>query len=129
MSAPPPPVASPSWKDRMAFREVFLVDLPTPGAATLRQFGRYMYETLVASDLVQAPDRRLPAPVEPLVRAVAEDLRFSAQVLAGLGEVPEEAGLSAEESALARKAESWSREVLELVRAMEGAVAGAEGRS
>ena len=123
MSPPREPVLQSSWKDRMAFREVFLVNAPRGGAATLRQFGRYMYESLVASGLVDVAQSGAPAPVPVQVRAVAEDLRFSAQVLSGLGSESGEAELNPEESALATKAESWAREVLELVRAMEGAVA------
>jgi hypothetical protein len=113
----------PSRKDRTAFREVFLLYAPPAGAGALRQFGRYMYDTLVESAVQEAPEPR----VQPTVLALAEDLRFSAQVLAGLGGGRETPGLNAEERALAMKAESWAREVLELVRAIEGAAAATGG--
>lgn len=106
----------------MAFREVFLVHAPG-GGGTLRHFGRYMYETLVGSAAREAPWPRLHA----RVRAVAEDLRFSGQVLADLAAEAEAGGLTAEERALAMKASSWAREVSELVRALEGAAGGAGG--
>jgi hypothetical protein len=107
----------------MAFREVFLVHAPGTGTA-LRHLGRYMYETLVGSDIQEAPGPRAHA----RVLAVAEDLRFSGQVLAGLAQEAEADGLTAEETALAMKASSWAREVSELVRAIEGA-AGRTGGS
>jgi hypothetical protein len=106
----------------MAFREVFLVHAPG-GGGTLRHFGRYMYETLVGSGAPEAPGPRL----HTRVRAVAEDLRFSGQVLADLAAEAEEDRLTAEERALAMKASSWAREVSELVRAIEGAAGRAGG--
>lgn len=121
MSGSPMRVTPPSSKDRMAFREVFLVHA-SGGGATLRRFGRYMYETLLEGGLQEAPTPSVRAQL----RAVAEDLRFSGQVLAGLAAEAKGTGHTTEEKALAIKAESWSREVSELVRAMEGA-AGAGG--
>lgn len=115
-----PPTA---WKDRMAFREVFLVHAPPAGSRVLRQFGRYIYDTLMES---ASEEGALPG-VGSQVRALAEDLRFSAQGLARLATVRRSPGLAPEELALAMKAESWAREVLELVRAIEGAAAGGGG--
>lgn len=106
----------------MAFREVFLVQVPSTGAATLRQFGRYIYDTIAESRLQEARE----PPVHAELRAVAEDLRFSARGLAHLGR-DRKGSLTAEEAALSKKAESWAREILELVRAIEGASSGTGG--
>ncbi len=105
----------------MAFREIFLLHVPAAGAATFRQFGRYMFDTLAEGGPREALEPRVGA----RVRALAEDLRFSAQALARLGGARAEGGRPPEEAALAKKAESWAREVLDLVRAMEAASAGA----
>lgn len=111
---------SPSgWRDRTAFRESFLVCVSPGSAGTLRQFGRYMFDTLVESGL---EDLRSPR-IRSEVNAVAEDLRFSAQVLLGLRSADDRFELRSEEAALAIKAESWGREILELVRVIESAVA------
>ncbi len=109
--------------DNTSFREAFLVHAPSAAAKTLREFGRYMYETLLESGFRQTP----AAPARAQVRAVAEDLRFSGQVLAGVAAEAEGGGLTSEETPLAMKAGSWAREVTELVRALEGAVGSARG--
>ncbi|HSL83427.1 MAG TPA: hypothetical protein VLF66_11670, partial [Thermoanaerobaculia bacterium] len=87
----------------------------------LRLFGRYMYETLLDSALRESP----PPALSARLRAVAEDLRFSAKVLAALGAARREADLTPEDVSLSLKAGSWAREVLELARAMDGAAGGA----
>lgn len=121
LNEPTPPSLPDEWKERTAFREIFLVHA-SAGGAPLRRFGRYMYETILQSGLPGAP----APPVHARFLAVAEDLRFSGQVLADLAAEADEDGVTAEESALAMKASSWAREVSELVRAIEGA-AGAGG--
>lgn len=113
------PGSGAAWRDRTAFRESFLVRVSAGGSSTLRQFGRYMFDTLVETGLEEPRPPRTRAEVH----AVAEDLRFSAQALLGLGTVRDRPELSVEEAALATKAESWGREVLEIVRVIESAVA------
>lgn len=46
----------------------------------------------------------------------------TAEVLASLGEERVEAGFTAEEMVLSMKAESWARELSELVSAIEGSL-------
>jgi hypothetical protein len=106
----------------MAFREVFVLHAPG-GGATLRHLGRYMYETLIESGSREV----LEPPVRARVRAAADDMRFSAQVLAELAAEAKDAGLPPEEAALAMKADSWAREILGLVRSIEGAAGSAGG--
>ena len=119
----PHPPAPPG--DRTAFREVYLLHVPPAGTATMRQLGRYMFEALAQ----EVPEGSAGPPIAARLRAVAEDLRVSAHVLAALGAGRPPAGRTAEEGALVKKAGSWAREALELVRAMEGALAAAgEGR-
>jgi hypothetical protein len=56
------------------------------------------------------------------VRALVADLRFSAQVLATLADARIEAGLTAEEMALAMKAETWAADVERFAEILEAAV-------
>lgn len=113
------PARRPSWEDRPAFRELFLLSVPPVVAEALQEFGRHMYDAFLESDL---PRRDEPW-VRSRVRALARDLRFAAQVLASLGEARVEAGLTPEEMALSVEAESWARELSELVEAIEGSLA------
>jgi len=113
----------PAWEERPAFRELFLLHLPPPAAAALRQAGRYLYDAFLEQDLYELPEPWVRA----RVRALAEDLRFTGQVLASLGAAPVEAGLSRAESALAQRAEGWAVEIAVLTAAIEGALGGTEG--
>ena len=85
--------------------------------------GRLFYDALLEAEL---PELSEPW-VRARVRAVAKDLRFSAAVLASLGDSRRATSLTAEELSLAKRSETWAAEVMTLVRAMEGAVGGAEG--
>lgn len=118
---PPPKRPVVEWEERPAFREVFLLHFPPLAAAALREAGRHLYEAVL--------ERELHAPDEPWVRArvraLADDLRFTSQVLATLGDARVEAGLTAEELALAIKAEAWAGEV-ERFAALLGAAVGPE---
>lgn len=111
--------------DRFAFREIFLVHTSPAGVASLRQAGRYMFTTVLESRLDSQPGPR----IADQVRALAEDLRYSARELARLESESAGGGLTVEETALAMKAGSWAREVSELVRALEAAVGGSGGES
>jgi hypothetical protein len=111
-----------SWEDRLVFRETFLLHLPPAGSAGLRAVGRAMVEAVLALDFRDGPQPGVAA----RVRALAEDLRVSAQALAWLESGQEAADLSPEESALAMKARSWARDVTEVAQAMEAA-AGCPG--
>jgi len=116
-------VARESSDDHSVFRETFLLHLPPEGAAGLRAVGRAMVEAVLALDFREGPQPGVAA----RVRALAEDLRVSAQVLAWLESDRVAGGLTPEELALAMKAESWAREVAELVQAMEAATGGPGG--
>ncbi|HEX6199610.1 MAG TPA: hypothetical protein VF150_05040 [Thermoanaerobaculia bacterium] len=115
--SPPPPTPA-AWEDRPAFREVFLVHFPPEAADALRQAGRYLYDAVLEVDLFELDEPWVRA----RVRALAEDLRFSGQVLATLGAARAEAGLTAEELALAMKAEAWAAEVERFADSLESAV-------
>jgi len=114
----PPPVTPASWEDRPAFREVFLVHFPPEAADALRQAGRHLYGAVLEVDLYELDEPWVRA----RVRALAEDLRFSGQVLATLATARVEAGLTAEELALAMKAEAWAAEVERFADSLESAV-------
>ena len=114
----PPPAPPAGWEDRPAFREVFLVHFPPEAAAALRQAGRHLYDAVLEVDLYELDEPWVRA----RVRALAEDLRFSGQVLATLGIARVEAGLTAEELALAMKAEAWAAEVERFAESLESAV-------
>jgi hypothetical protein len=122
-----PPEAAPrhAWEERPAFRELFLLHAPPLAAEALRETGRHLYDALLECGF--------PEPAEPWVRsrvrALAEDLRFTGQVLASLGDAPVYAGLTAEEFALAVKADAWAAEVTALVQAMDRALGRAEESS
>lgn len=103
----PPPAPPTTWEDRPAFREIFLVHFPQEAAEALRQAGRHLYDAVLDVDLYELDEPWVRA----RVRALAEDLRFTAQVLASLGAARVEAGLTAEEAALAVKSEAWAAEV------------------
>lgn len=115
---PPPPVLPAAWEDRPAFREVFLVHFPPEAADALRQAGRHLYDAVLEVDLYELDEPWVRA----RVRALAHDLRFSGEVLATLGAARVEAGLTAEEMALAMKAEAWAAEVERFADSLESAV-------
>ena len=115
-----PPLKPPalSWEERPAFREVFLIHFPPLAAESLREAGRHLYDA--------ALEHEIHEPGGPWVRArvgaLLEDLRFTAQVLATLGDARIEAGLTAEEMALAMKAETWAAEIAAVCLGIEGAL-------
>lgn len=117
---PDPDEARPAhaWEEGPALREFFLLHTPAFAATALRELGRHMYDSLLEGEL---PETDEPW-VRSRARALARDLRFRAQVLASLGEARVEAGLTPEELALPLKAESWARELSELVRTIEGSL-------
>jgi hypothetical protein len=118
LDGPPPKPPALSWEERPAFREVFLMHFPPLAADALREAGRYLYDA--------ALEHEIHAPAEPWVRAgvraVAEDLRFSARVLAAIGDTPVYAGLMDEELRLAMKVEAWAAEVERIAEIMQAAV-------
>jgi hypothetical protein len=119
-SPPPPPDAAtaPAWEDAPAFREVFLVHFPPEAADAFRQAGRHLYDAVLEVDLYELDEPWVRA----RVRALAADLRFTALVLTTLAGVRLHAGLTAEEMALATKAESWAAEVDRFAASLEAAV-------
>lgn len=119
MTHPSKPTSPTSWEDRLVFREIFLLQVPPLGAEALRELGRVLYDGLLEVGLREPAEEPW---VRSRVRAVAEDLRLSGQVLASLAEAPRQARLTPEEDALAIKAGSWAREISELVEALEAAV-------
>ena len=121
MNEPPEPAPRHAWEDRPAFRELFLLHAPALAAEALRETGRQLYEALLECGF---PERAEPW-VRARVGALAEDLRFTGQVLASLGDTPMYAGLTAEELALTVKAAAWAAEVTAVVQAMDRALAGA----
>lgn len=121
MTEPPESAPRHAWETRPAFREFFLLHAPPLAAEALREAGRYFYDALLEHEL-REPDEPW---VRARVRALAEDLRFTGEVLAYLGEARVEAGLSRGEIDLSTRAESWAAEVTAIVRAMEGALGSA----
>ena len=122
MNEPQEPARRHDWEDRPAFREIFLLHAPPLAAEALRKTGRLFYDALLEAEL---PEQTEPW-VRARVRAVAQDLRFSADVLASLGDSQRATDLAAEELSLAMRVETWAAEVLVLVRAIESALGGAE---
>ncbi|HSL83233.1 MAG TPA: hypothetical protein VLF66_10680 [Thermoanaerobaculia bacterium] len=116
---PPPDDSTPlAWEDAPAFREVFLVHFPPEAADAFRQAGRHLYDAVLEVDLYELDEPWVRA----RVRALAEDLRFTALVLTTLAGTRLQAGLTAEEMALATKAESWAGEVDRFAASLEAAV-------
>ena len=72
------------WEERPAFREIFLVHAPPLVAEALRETGRRFYEALLEAELPERPEPWVRA----RARALAEDLRFTSEVLASLGATP-----------------------------------------
>ncbi|HSL81469.1 MAG TPA: hypothetical protein VLF66_01755 [Thermoanaerobaculia bacterium] len=117
--APPPDDSTAfHWEDAPAFREIFLVHFPPEAAEALRQTGRHLYDAVLEVDLYELEEPWVRA----RVRALAADLRFTGLVLTTLASVRIEAGLTAEEMALATKAESWAAEVERFAASLEAAV-------
>ena len=119
----PEPPPRHHWENRPAFRELFLLHAPPLAAEALREAGRHLYDAMLEAELAAPAE----AWVRARVRALAEDLRFSGEVLASLGATRLEAELTAEEFTLAVESEAWTDEVMALVRAIERALGGAEG--
>ena len=119
-TVPPPPNDStaPPWEDAPAFREIFLAHFPPEAADAFRQAGRHLYDAVLEVDLYELNEPWVRA----RVRALAADLRFTALVLTTLAGVRLQAGLTAEEMALAMKAESWAGEVDQFAASLEAAV-------
>ena len=115
---PPPKPQKLAWEERPAFREVFLIHFPPLAAEALREAGRFLYDAVLEHELREPEEPWVRA----RVRALAEDLRFTSHVLATLGDARVEAGLTAEELALAMKAESWAGEVERFAEILEAAV-------
>lgn len=109
------------WEDHPAFREIFLLHAPPLAAEALRETGRLFYDALLETEL---PELTEPW-VRARVRAIVQDLRFSADVLASLGGSQGTTDLTAEELSLAIRSETWAAEVMTLVRAIESALGGA----
>ena len=114
---PPKPPAL-AWEERPAFREVFLIHFPPLAAEAFREAGRHLYDAVLEHELREPEEPWVRA----RVRALAADLHFTAQVLATLGSARIEAGLTADEFALAMKAESWAAEVAAIALGIEGAL-------
>jgi len=76
--------------------------------------------------LRHADSGAMSKPPEPWIharlRALAEDLCFSARVLSTLADARVQGGLDTEELALAMKAESWAGEVVAVALGIEGAL-------
>ena len=117
-NGPPPEPPALAWEERPAFREVFLIHFPPLAAKALRDAGRHLYDAVLEHEL-REPDEPW---VRARVRALAADLRFSAQVLATLADARIEAGLTVEEMALAMEAEQWAGEVERFAEILEAAV-------
>jgi len=119
LSSGRPPGAPPvPWEERPAFREVFLVHFPPGAAAAFREAGRRLYDAVLEAP-VHAPDEPW---VRVRLRALAEDLRFTGEVLSSLGEERVASGLSKEEMALAMRAEAWAADAARLAEAVEASV-------
>lgn len=114
----PPGTPAPTWEDAPAFREVFLAHFPPEAADAFRQAGRHLYDAALESDT----EALLSPWVAAQVRALARDLRFSAQVLASLADAREAAGLSVPEHHLATRCQVWAGEVAAVVLGIEGAL-------
>ena len=115
---PPPKPPALAWEERPAFREIFLIHFPPLAAEAFRNAGRYMYDAVLEHELREPEEPWVRA----RVRALAADLRFTAEVLATLADARIEAGLTAEEMSLAMKAESWAGEVIAIALGIEGAL-------
>lgn len=117
-STPPPEAPTQSWEDAPAFREVFLIHFPPLAADAFREAGRHLYDA--------ALEHPVDDPFEPWVRArvraLAADLRISAQVFATLADSRESAGLTIEEHALATLCQTWAAEVVAVALGVEGAL-------
>ena len=115
---PPDDSTAPPWEDAPAFREIFLTHFLPEAAESFRQAGRHLYDAVLEVDLYELDEPWVRA----RVRALAADLRFTALVLTTLAGVRLQAGLTAEEMALATKAESWAGEVDRFAASLEAAV-------
>jgi hypothetical protein len=118
LDGPPPKPPALAWEERPAFREVFLIHFPPLAAEAFRDAGRHLYDAVLEHELREPEEPWVHA----RVRALAADLRFTAQVLATLAEARIEAGLTADEFALAMKAEVWAGEVAAVCLTIEGAL-------
>lgn len=116
--SPPPDVPAPSWEDAPAFREVFLAQFPPEVADAFRKAGRALYDAALDGGF-----RVLLTPwVHAHVRALAADLRVTAEVFASLADAREEAGLCIAEHQLATRCQVWAGEVAPIALGIEGAL-------
>ena len=122
MNEPPEPDRRHAWETRPAFRELFLLHAPSLAAEALREAGRHLYDALLETGL---PERPQPW-VSARVRALAEDLRFTGQVLASLGDAQVETALTRDEIALSIRAQRWAEMVEAVVRNIHEALQEAE---
>ena len=119
-TAPGTPADTPttSWEDAPAFREIFLAHFPAEAAEAFRQAGRHLYDAVLEVDLFELGEPWVRA----RVRALAADLRVSAQVFAVLADSREEAGLTIPEHELASRCKVWAGEVVAVALGIEGAL-------
>lgn len=121
---PPADRPAPTWEDVVAFREFFLAHFSPEAAEAFRQAGRHLYDAALETSLTDLDEPWVRA----RVRALARDLRVTAEVLASLADSREEAGLTIPEHELATRCQAWATEVTALVLGIEGAL-GAEAAS
>lgn len=114
----PPDTPATSWEDAPAFREIFLAHFPPEAAEAFRQAGRHLYDAALDVDLYELAEPWVRA----RVRALAKDLRVTAEVFATLADSREVAGLTIEEHELATRCKVWAGEVLAVVLGIEGAI-------
>lgn len=118
-SGPPSQPSAPSWEDRPAFREVFLLYFPEEAAEALRQAGARLYDAALEAGLDQVePDRY----VSCHARALAADLRFIAEALASAATAREAGLLEVGEHRLATACSVWAGEVAAIALNIEGAL-------
>lgn len=122
MNEPPEPDRHDDWEKQPAFRELFLLHAPPLAAEALRAAGRHLYDALLETGLPERPEPWVRA----RVRALAEDLRFTGQVLATLGDAQVETALTRAEIGLSVGAQRWAGMVEEVARTIDEALQDAE---
>ena len=114
----PPGAPTATWEDAPAFREIFLAHVPPEAAEAFRHAGRHLYDAALDVDLYELAEPWVRA----RVRALAKDLRVTAEVFATLADSREVAGLTIEEHELATRCKVWAGEVVAVVLGIEGAL-------
>lgn len=117
-ATPAPEVPGATWEEAPAFREIFLAHFPPDAAEAFRQAGRHLYDASLEAVVFELAEPW----VRTRVRALAADLRVTAQVLASLAASREAAGLTIAEHELATRCQSWAAEVTAVVLGIEGAL-------